>query len=137
MTQDPEHHKAAEAQINKAKKSTFDIHLLMHVCLCCAHSSLVTRHSSSCVNLYLLTAPAFHQALMAVVLHGGRHNVDVTVRQSAGLLVKNNLRNYNQAQTETVKKFALALLHDSHHIVRNLGGTIIAYVIRRRGERIV
>ena len=64
-------------------------------------------------------SPKFHGALMAIVLHGARFRIPVSVRQSAGLLIKNRLRHYSPQQQATVKKLGLALLADPERTVRS------------------
>eukprot|EP00750_Incisomonas_marina_P006722 INCI14708.4.p1 GENE.INCI14708.4~~INCI14708.4.p1 ORF type:complete len:665 (+),score=120.81 INCI14708.4:222-2216(+) len=76
---------------------------------------------------------AFQNALMAIMLHGGRHGVPVDVRQSAGLSIKNNLRRYTANQRATAKRLSLLLLNEPDHTIRGLAGTMIAHIVRTEG----
>jgi len=78
-------------------------------------------------------SPVFQNAIMAIVLHGGRCGVSPHVRQSAGLAMKNNLRKYNPQQRQAVQRLSLMILGDPDKTIRGLASTMVAHIVRTQG----
>ena len=77
--------------------------------------------------------PAFQNALMAVLLHGAQNNVPIDVRQSAALVVKNNIRRSPPQQRAMVKRLSVHLLGEVDAKIRRLAGTMIAHIVKTEG----